>query len=385
MIKFTVLLLAAVPVRAAFNVPGFELAYSYPAETALEEKDLRLAQDVWPEMIDRAVKTVDVEQFYVTPAKGEPLDATLAALRRAGQRGVHIRVLLEEKFAANSREGMDILKVIPNLELRTLDWSKISGTGIIHAKVMVVDSTAAYVGSQNWDWRSLKHVHELGLQITEGHIVAGLRAIFDYDWAAAAGKNAPARQKGRTAPDRTRRAYLVGSPWPFLPPGIGDSESEISRLIGEAQKDLSIQVMDYVPTTYGRPKRFYGVFDNALRDASVRGIRVRLAVADWNAKGPNLRHLESLALLPGISVKICTIPPSSQGPIPFARVIHSKYMTVDGGVLWLGTSNWTGGYLDSSRNVELVVKDAALSQRVLQIFEHVWGSSYCESLDPRKR
>ena len=81
------LLLAAAAPAPAFEVPGFELVYSYPVETSLDEPDLRLAQDVWPEMFDAAQRTIDIEQFYATPAAGEPLEASLLALERAATRG----------------------------------------------------------------------------------------------------------------------------------------------------------------------------------------------------------------------------------------------------------------------------------------------------------
>jgi hypothetical protein len=57
-------------------------------------------------------------------------------------------------------------------------------------------------------------------------------------------------------------------------------------------------------------------------------------------------------------------------------VIHAKYMVVDRALLWLGTSNWTGGYLDRSRNVELVLKDRGLVEKLLAVHGQLWDSSY---------
>lgn len=381
-------LLTAAPAFARYEVPGFELVQSYPVETSLRTDSLRLAQDVWPEMLDSAKKTIDVEQFYITPSTGQPLDKSLDALRRAGQRGVKIRFLLEKKFEKNSLDGIAVLKTIPNLELRIIDWSKVAGAGIVHAKLLVVDSTQAYVGSQNWDWRSLKHIHEMGLRVTEPSVVRDIQSIVEHDWKAAEltgrGEGVPAMNSKRPEVDRSRRAYLVASPWLWVPAGIGDSESELPRLVAEAQKSVDVQVMDYSPTTYDRPKRFYPVFDNALRDASVRGVAVRLMVANWSTDEPAISHLKSLSLLPGVSVKVCTIPQAKEGFIPYARVIHSKYMGVDGKTLWLGTSNWTGGYLDNSRNAEVVVREPALAGEAGGVFNQLWGSSYCEPIDVRK-
>lgn len=378
------LVLLGLPAFAAFEVPGFELVQSYPVETSLKAEDLRLAQDVWPEMLDSAKRSVDIEQFYISPSTGQPLDASLAALRRAGQRGVKIRVLLEKKFERNSLDGIAALKAIPNCEVRIIEWSKVSGAGIVHAKLMVVDSAQAYLGSQNWDWRSLKHIHELGLRVTEPTVVKDLASLFDFDWKAAEltgrGEGVPTAER-RGEPDRARRAYLVASPRLWVPSGIGDSEAELGKLVAEARQEIAVQVMDYKPLTYDKPPRHYPVFDNALRDASVRGVAVKLAVADWSTEEPALSHLRSLSLLPGVSIKVCSIPPSREGYIPFSRVIHSKYMTLDGKTLWLGTSNWSGGYLDSSRNAELVVRDERLAAEAYAVFRRVWDSPYCKPLD----
>ncbi len=383
MIRHASLLLAllSTAARAEFSVPGFELVYSYPVETSLEEPDLRLAQDVWPEMFDAAAKTIDIEQFYVTPSAGEPLERSLQALERAAARGVRIRVILEKKFEKNSLDGIARLKAIPGLELRILDWSKVHGDGIIHAKFFVVDSTQAFVGSQNFDWRALKHIHELGLRITDAPIVRDVQRVFDHDWALTEDPGSLTLDEQREPHfDRAGRAYLVASPWRRNPSGVGDSESELVRLIGEAKTDLLVQLLDYNPTTYARPKRFYSPIDNALRDAAVRGVKIKLLVSHWNTDEHSVAHLKSLALVPGVEVKILTVPAAKQGYIPFARVIHSKYMVADGRTAWLGTSNWAGGYLDTSRNLELVVKDEALASRAAKIHARLWGSSYAEPL-----
>lgn len=375
-----IIALAAVPANAAFSVPGYELVYSYPVETTLDEPDMRLAQDVWPEMFDSAKKRIDIEQFYVTPSTGEPLEASLQALERAAKRGVKIRVLLEKKFEKNSLDGIARLKSIPGLELRILDWSSVQGAGIIHAKFFVVDSTRAYVGSQNFDWRSLKHIHEMGLAVSDGPVVADIQKVFEHDWAE------PQTGGEATSPDgdRSGRGYLVASPWRHNPAGVGDSESELVRVIGEAKDEILVQNLEYLPLTYARPPRFYGVIDNALRAAAVRGVKIKLLLSHWTTEEPGVKHLQSLAVLPGIEVRVITIPEVKSGRIPFARVAHSKYMIVDGKALWLGTSNWHGGYYDDSRNLELIVKDEAIAARAAAVQKHLWDSAYAAPLEMTK-
>ena len=376
---------AARPARAAFSVPGYELVYSYPVETTLNEPDMRLAQDVWPEMFDQAKKTIDVEQFYITPSTGEPLDASLRALERAAKRGVKIRFLLEKKFEKNSLGGIARLKAIANLELRIIEWSAVQGSGIVHAKFFVVDSTRAFVGSMNFDWRSLKHIHEMGLAIGDGPVVRQVQSVFDHDWETADTKDAALEEATSPEADRSGRSYLVASPWRHNPVGVGDSESELARIIGEAQEEILVQNMEYLPLTYGRPPRSYPVIDNALRAAAVRGVKIKLLVSHWTTEEPGIKHLQSLAVLPGVEARVITIPEAKSGPIPFSRVAHSKYMVVDGKTLWLGTSNWRGGYLDDSRDLELVIRDPALAARAAAVQKHLWDSAYTAPLQDAHR
>jgi len=371
--------------RAAVKVPGFELVYSYPAETSLEEPDLRQAKDVWPELIDGARKSVDVEQFYVSPSTGEPLEPTLAALERAAGRGVKIRVILEKKFEKNSLDGIARLKRMKGLELKIADWSALTGAGIIHAKFFTVDGGArAYVGSQNFDWRSLKHIHEMGLAIDDADVAAQVQSVFDHDWRIAGSTTAaPADNAARPAAGRGR-AYLVASPWRYDPAGVGDSESELARMIGEAKDAILVQNLEYFTQTYSRPTRYYGAIDAALRDAAIRGVRIKLLVSHWGTEEPGVKALQSLSVMPGVEARVITIPEASTGPIPYARVTHSKYAVFDGKTLWVGTSNWTGGYFDESRNLEVIVRDETLAARAAAVQRRLWDSGYTAPLEALK-
>lgn len=381
------LLFLAAPSRAAFTVPGYELVYSYPVETSLEEPDLRQASAVWPEMIDASTRAVDVEHFYITPSMDPPLDPalepTLQALERAGKRGVRIRVLLERKFAKNSVAGIDRLVRIPTLELRFIDWGLVgrTGKGIVHAKFFVIDSSAAFVGSHNLDWRALDQIHELGLAVSEPSVVRQAQAVFDHDWAVAGATDWDVKPRAeKPAADVSKKSYLVASPWRYNPDGVGDSESELVRLIGTAKKELVAQTYDYLPQGFGKDAPAYTVVDDALREALKRGVRVKLIVDRLNEDAKHLAHLRRLSEA-GAEVRVVEIPDAKRGHIDYARVIHSKYMVVDGKTLWLGTSNWAGGYLDDSRNLELVVRDEALAKRVAVIHAKLWLSPYALTLE----
>lgn len=379
------LLMLSQSATARFDIPGYELVYTAPVETALQADDLRNTAQVWQQMFDAAKTRIDLGQFYVANQQGSLLDGVLQHLKAAGERGVKIRFLMEEKgIRISTPETLEQLKAIPNLELRIIPYQRLSG-GILHAKYLLVDGEQAFVGSQNFDWRALAHIHETGLRISDAGVVGQIQAIFEQDWQAqallAADKPVPPLFY-QPSPETLQGNYLVASPRAYNPAGVIDSQVELPRLLATAKKRVRVQVMDYAPLSYGpeHSRPYYAVIDNALRSAAARGVQVELMVANWNTKKPDIAWLKSLAVVPNVQIKIVTIPPASSGFIPFARVIHSKIMTIDGETAWIGTSNWTGGYLDNSRNLELVLHNPAMSQRVDKLYSQLWDSVYAEPI-----
>jgi phosphatidylserine/phosphatidylglycerophosphate/cardiolipin synthase-like enzyme len=388
----TLMGLPAALAHGASVAPDFELVHNAPVETSLATPDLRDAATVWCEMIDGARESIDLEQFYVSGKPGESLDRVIASLDAAGKRGVRIRFLMEKQgLSASDTATIDRLKRIPNLDFRMLAWSAVNGSGIIHAKFFVVDNHVAYVGSQNFDWRSLEHIDETGLRIADVTIVDQLHRIFEQDWHAqalvAVGERVPSLRSEDFAPI-DGKAFLVASPNAFNPPDVADSQAALIKLIASAQHDIRIEVMDYAAVAFGGGA--YTVIDNALRAAAARGVHIKLIVADWDLTRQKLPSLESLAAVPNVEIRVARIPPASTGIIPYARVVHTKIMEIDDAIAWVGTSNWEGGYLDTSRNVEIVLRDQAMASRIDALEAQLWTSSYVRPLaeaehDPQPR
>ena len=375
--------------QADFSIPGFELVHTVPVDTALGTDDLRQPGPVWIELFDGAKSRIDIGQFYAADHPGSVMNTVLEHLEAAGKRGVKIRFLLEEKgIKLSDAATLERLRAIPNLTLRVLPYGQLSG-GIIHAKYLLVDGKQAFVGSQNFDWRALEHIHETGLRITDETVVGQVQAIFEQDWqaqAALAGKQPVPLPASGPAPARTGN-YLVASPQRYNPPGVGDSQLELPRLLGEAKKEVRVQLLDYAPLSYGpdRTRPYYAVIDNAVRAAANRGVKVKLMVSNWNLEQPAQAYLKSLAVLPNVEIRVVTLPMSSSGFIPFARVIHSKTMVIDNQVAWVGTSNWAGGYMDLSRNFEVVMRNEKMAERLAATQEQIWTSPYAQPLNINKQ
>ncbi|WP_332860857.1 phospholipase D-like domain-containing protein [Janthinobacterium svalbardensis] len=374
--------------HADFTIPGFELVHTSPVETSLTNPDLREPVAVWRELFDGAKKEIVIAQFYAVSKPGTAFEKVLDSLTAAGQRGVKIRFLLDQKGVGLSEAAtIARIKAIPNLDLRLIDFNKITGNGIVHAKYLAVDGEVAYIGSQNFDWRSFEHIHETGLRITEPAMVSQVQAIFEQDWQAQAltsqGSRATVLNSKVVPANYAQNAFLLASPNAYNPAGVGDSETGLPALLAEAKSEVRIQLLDYAPLSYGpnRTRPYYAVIDNAVRAAAQRGVKIKLMVSAWNTEAPAIAYLKSLALVPNVEIRIVTIPTASTGFIPFARVIHSKTMSIDGKLAWVGTSNWAGGYFDLSRNLEVVLRNDAMAQRIAALHEQTWSSAYAQPID----
>ena len=378
--------------HADFAIPGFELVHTSPVETSLTNPDLREPVAVWSELFDSAKKEIVIAQFYAVSKPGTAFEKVLDSLTAAGQRGVKIRFLLDQKGVGLSEAAtIARIKAIPNLDLRLIDFNKITGNGIVHAKYLAVDGEVAYIGSQNFDWRSFEHIHETGLKITEPAMVSQVQAIFEQDWQAQAltsqGSRATVLNSKVVPANYAQNAFLLASPNAYNPAGVGDSETGLPALLAQAQSEVRIQLLDYAPLSYGpnRTRPYYAVIDNAVRAAAQRGVKIKLMVSAWNTEAPAIAYLKSLALVPNVEIRIVTIPMASTGFIPFARVIHSKTMSIDGKLAWVGTSNWAGGYFDLSRNLEVVLRNDAMAQRIAALHEQTWSSAYAQPIDINKQ
>lgn len=378
--------------HADFTIPGFELVHTSPVETTLTNPDLREPVAVWTELFDAAKKEIVIAQFYAVSKPGTAFEKVLASLTAAGQRGVKIRFLLDQKGVGLSEAAtIAQIKAIPNLDLRLIDFNKITGNGIVHAKYLAVDGRVAYIGSQNFDWRSFEHIHETGLKITEPAMVSQVQAIFEQDWQAQAltsqGSRATVLNSKVVPANYAQNAFLLASPNAYNPAGVGDSETGLPALLAEAKSEVRIQLLDYAPLSYGpnRTRPYYAVIDNAVRTAAQRGVKIKLMVSAWNTEAPAIAYLKSLALVPNVEIRIVTLPTASTGFIPFARVIHSKTMSIDGKLAWVGTSNWAGGYFDLSRNLEVVLRNDAMAQRIAALHEQTWSSAYAQPIDINKQ
>lgn len=367
---------------------------SVPIETDLDLPDLPDAAGVWLDLVDSARRSLDIFAFYVSPNPDGVcrLRPVLAAVEERARAGVRVRLLSDHKFHATYPETHDRFLAHPAIEARLLDAAALWG-GVLHGKGMVVDGERFFLGSQNWDWRALEHIHELGAVVDHPDLARDLQRLYDLDWALAGGDATPATRadvpdtaqwhplRRLALPDgRVCEAVLAASPPQALPEGIPWDLPLLLDVIDRAEKRVRLQMLSYNPTGYGGG--WWGGLDNALRRAAARGCQVQILLSDWAKRPSMLPHIQSLAVLPQVEVRFVSIPAWSGGFVPFARTEHAKFVTADGLSLWLGTSNGARDYFHQSRNHSLLLRGEGAAAAADAFFDRSWSSPYAETVDP---
>ncbi len=376
-LKIVVLLLCVCVAPAlAANV---ELVESFPLETALGVPGVRQTQAVWLEMFRGAQTQIDIEQFYVSDQAGEALVPVLTAIKDAAARGVKVRLLVDSKFFKTYPDSVNELGRLTNVQTRTIDFSETGG--VQHAKFFTVDGQQSFVGSQNFDWRALSHIHEIGLRVADARIAADLETIFEKDWAMAGGEPLKSRSgpKPKSLKSEDSDLTVVASPEVANPEGIAYSATAITDLLKSARTSVRIQNMEYTTRGSNAKAPAWTVLDSAIREAAARGVHVSLLLDVSDIKKAK-KDLVALAALKNVELKIVTIPAWSGGAISYARLIHSKYLVVDDVAVWIGSENWSQSYFTNTRNVGLVVRLPEVTANLAQVFDRLWQSAYARSL-----
>ncbi|MFA6233986.1 MAG: phospholipase D-like domain-containing protein [Bacteroidota bacterium] len=366
------------------SAPSIQLVESVPEETALDHPAISNTLEVWIEMLRSARQSIDIEQFYIANSRDGALEAVIREVEAAAARGVSVRVITEKKFASVYPETLERLGNDSRITLRTIDINAILGDGIQHAKFFIVDEFDVFVGSQNWDWRALAHINELGLRVRDSISARAFVTLFDYDWALAGGAD-PATAAATagamsdafplTISDRNgvHEITPVFSPRLLLPDGARWDADALAERIDRARDSVKLQVLSYGS---------YPLLEDALLRAAARGVHVSVLVSDWSLSSSKQKDLKRLQRTEGVTVKFTVIPEHSSGFISFARVEHCKYLLVDEADAWIGTNNWSPEYFLASRNAGFMLHSPSLCTVLLEKFAMSWDGPYAATIDP---
>lgn len=377
----------------------------------------------WMNLLSIAKETIDIASSYwslrgddvwsdPTDWQGEQIFKEL--LRAGTERKITIRIAQNQPSIYQPNNDTEELQNRGAAMVRSLDFQKLVGSGILHTKMWLIDNKHFYLGSANLDWRSLTQVKELGVIIYNCSCLAeDMAKIFQIYWYLGLPTSVIppqwppefATEYNNTSPlniklnETNSTIYLASSPAELCAKNRLPDVDAILDVIDKAVKFIYVAVMDYSPTTlYTRDPMYWPVIDDRLRAAAMeRNVKIRILGSYWNQTKPSMPYfLNSLSALNSsytsisLEVKLFEVPifNKEQALIPFARVNHNKYMVTDNAA-YIGTSNWSGDYFISTGGIGLVVNQTAsdspnatqpIRQTIQAIFERDWNSEYAHPL-----
>lgn len=362
----------------------------------------------WLDIINNAEKYIEIAALYWNLNTSDyptasPGKQVLQALANAGKRNVKVHIAQDVSKGLSDNAESAWLAKEGLAQVRTLNFTSLLGSGVLHTKFIIVDLKHVYIGSANMDWKALTEVKEMGIVIRDCPcIAADLYKIFAVYWKLG--------EEGARVPDRWPISYrtpynalnpmsvtlnrarsdlfLSSSPQPFNPKHRENDLDAIVGIIAKAKSSVCVAVMDFIPATlYMENKRYWPDLDNALREAAFRGVHVRLLVGKWNYTKPEEEfYLKSLSMITpafhtggSIEVKWFVVPSTpEQAKIEYTRVNHNKYMVTDK-TGYIGTSNWAGDYFTTTGGVGLSVSSndsESVREQLQAVFDRDWFSSY---------
>ncbi|MDQ2745334.1 MAG: phospholipase D-like domain-containing protein [Chloroflexota bacterium] len=268
-------------------------------------------------LIKQARSSIRLEVYLLTSRD------VVGALSAARQRGVKVRVLLEERPFGGSRYarlGYAALQAA-GVPVR---WANESAFTYTHEKSMEIDDRVAGIFTFNLTSSGLYHNREFGVIDSYPFDARTIGAIFDADWNRRGPRIADPVLA--VSPVTSRRAFQV----------LIDTARHTLDLYAEEVDDAGIEAH--------------------LAGAERRGVHIRLITSQTSAGVDTLQRA-------GIRVKIL--------PQPY---IHAKAMVADGARIFIGSENISATSLDQNREMGIVTVDRRLARVIEQTFAIDWSS-----------
>ena len=133
------------------------------------------------ELINNAEESIIIQMYGFT--NYEPV---ISALKESAEKGVEVRILLDNQGANNPENINDDGDVIgcPEEMLEkagaVIRWDK--RTYLLHRKVMVIDSNAVFLGSTNWTNNGFENNREIDICIHDPEVAKKITDKFNEDW-----------------------------------------------------------------------------------------------------------------------------------------------------------------------------------------------------------
>lgn len=125
--------------------------------------------------IDAARQSLDIEMYVFTS------DEVLSALKRASDRGVKIRLILEKRVATgeNAKNYNELRAYGADVRWASRSYA------LTHAKFIIADDSRVLVGSHNFSGNAMYENREASVIVQATNIVNDFARVFEEDWIKA--------------------------------------------------------------------------------------------------------------------------------------------------------------------------------------------------------
>jgi phosphatidylserine/phosphatidylglycerophosphate/cardiolipin synthase-like enzyme len=266
-----------------------------------------------------AACTIDVSVYILTD------EFILDSLTRASDRGVRVRVMLEEHPFGGGGTQSEVKQHLEDhgVEVR---WSS-TDIRFSHAKYIVIDRQVALIMNQNLTTSAFMSNREFAATTTEPAVVGQAQEIFDRDW--------------NHDPIDDPNGPLVVSPT--------NSRTRFLDLIDQAETGIDF---------YAEVIRDGEIVD-ALAEAESRGVQVRLILDE--SMDEDTQDIAVQLYDAGVEIRLAE-----------HLYIHAKLMIIDGKSAIVGSQNFTATSLDDNRELAMIVNDPHALVRCTTTFERDW-------------
>ena len=304
------------------------MSKSAPARTLIVEPE----DTVLPVLglITMASRSIDVKQFTLDEPR------IVQGLLDAHRRGVAVRAMLNPHRSSGSRANDDTFATFEAAKL-PVQWSN-PAFAVTHEKSMVIDGERALIATFNFDGKYFTETRDYGIVTTDAAQVAQVRQGFEADW-----------QRVAFAPDE--QAGLLWS--------THNSRRIMAHFIDSARRSLSVQHPKFVDATVVA----------RLVEAQARGVHVKVlcggkhGISDTDIPDT----FSSLRILAHFGVKVHR----QKRP-----KLHAKLLVADGVRALVGSMNIDRSAFDLRRELGIVVDDAPIVKRLVEVFERDWDEAH---------
>jgi phosphatidylserine/phosphatidylglycerophosphate/cardiolipin synthase-like enzyme len=389
-------------------------------------------------LADHAERTLDVQYYIIR--QDDSARAFLAHLRAAADRGVRVRVLVDDLNTTGEDRRFMHLEQHRNIDVRLFNpfpggrsatWSRILNSLYdiprinhrMHNKLMVADNALAITGGRNIGdeyFTRDRYSNFIDLDVVvAGPVVPQLSASFDAFWnskyaypisslvpqpgaADGSGTGAPAALE--PAPDaeanwlaRELDAHMLDLQW--VPatvladrPAKIASESgpeevtianNVDSLLSQARSDIIIISPYFVPGPQGM---------ELLKELRARGVRVRaltnsLASTDASIVHEGYARYRRALLALGVELfevrpRLGHLKPRFHSFRSANASLHAKAIVIDGKTVFIGSLNMDGRSARFNSELGLVLRSSDIAQQVTSLFDDIIADgSYRLTLD----